>query len=242
MRIDERVSGAHRFESVRAHLLEMAADMAEARGAYRRAARQPPASPSVDICSRERHGWTHPRTRRDAQVRRIVLRPSLGDHRSTTSCPVSAEMTVTASMSIVKRSQSSGGSKPRSDVNQERNGVLAGVGGQHRCSADLGISSADFGGAVAQAPRIPRDAVYLHGVDRGAGPGPFGPLASTRCGAGRRGSTDRHRSAVVHHHAGSCPVPRWLSTTGRRGPGRRARVRRSQHQQSWPSAQSAAHR
>ena len=40
VRIDERVSGAHRFGSVRAHLLEMAGDMAEAREAYRRAARQ----------------------------------------------------------------------------------------------------------------------------------------------------------------------------------------------------------
>jgi len=40
VRIDERVSGAHRFGSVRAHLLEMAGDMAEAGEAYRRAARQ----------------------------------------------------------------------------------------------------------------------------------------------------------------------------------------------------------
>ena len=62
MRIDERVSGAHRFESVRAHLLEMAADMAEARGAYRRAARQASSIPERRHLLARAAGWTHPRT------------------------------------------------------------------------------------------------------------------------------------------------------------------------------------
>ena len=36
---------------------------------------------------------------------------------------------------------------------------IAGIGGQHGCPADLGVSRADVRGAVAQLPRVPRDAV-----------------------------------------------------------------------------------
>ena len=64
-------------------------------------------------------------------------------------------------MSIVNRSQSSGGSTPRSDFNHARNAKeRAGIGDQHGCPAHLGISLADVRSAVTQLPRVPRDAVH----------------------------------------------------------------------------------
>ena len=51
--VDKRVSGAHRFDAVRAHLLEMAGE--HWRGRSRRTGgppAKPPASPNADICSR----------------------------------------------------------------------------------------------------------------------------------------------------------------------------------------------
>ena len=64
-------------------------------------------------------------------------------------------------MSIVNRSQSSGGSTPRSDFNHARNAdSRASFGDQHGCPAHLGIGLADVRSAVTQLPRVPRDAVH----------------------------------------------------------------------------------
>src|ERR687897_3608186 len=72
-------------------------------------------------------------------------------------------MTASASMSIVNRSQSSGGSTPRSDFNHARNADSAPASETSTAvPAHLGISLADVRSAVTHLPRVPRDAVHRH--------------------------------------------------------------------------------
>ena len=161
VRVDERVSGAHRFDAVRAHLLEMAGDLAEAGRGVPAAARRTASIPERrHLLARERHGWRRPNARRDAsgaahRLAAVGGRPPV-DHElpcigrdDGDGVDVDRE-----EIPVLRRLEATLGLQPGAERR-----VLAGIGRQHCCSADLGVSHADFGGAGPQAPRIPRDAV-----------------------------------------------------------------------------------
>ncbi len=125
---------------------------------------------------------------------------------------------------------------PRPRRCPRKRGEIAGIGGQHGCPVDFGVSRADVSDAVASC----RASTGCCRRDPWVGrrPSPLRAPASTRFGAGRRGGTDRQPLNRGEPSRRMVPAPRSSSMTGLLGRDRRGPARRARHRQSWPSAQS----